>query len=83
MPNIAEKAEKTRVQFDFSPEAYEELNDLQDQVDANTKAETVRYALRTLQWLISEINLGHRILVDDDGAMQEVVFPFLRRYKAK
>jgi hypothetical protein len=72
-------AQKVRVQFDFSPEAYEELNDLQTEVRASTKAEAVRYALRTLQWLMSEIKSGRRILVEDDRSTQEVVFPFLTR----
>jgi hypothetical protein len=71
--------QKVRVQFDFSPEAYEELNELQSEVHASTKAEVVRYALRTLQWLMSEIKLGRRILVEDAGSTQEVVFSFLTR----
>lgn len=72
-------AEKTRVQFDFTPEAYQELNDLQGEVFAATKAETIRYALRSLQWLLSELKSGKRILVEQDGKMQEVIFPFLNR----
>ncbi|PYP86159.1 MAG: hypothetical protein DMG65_19230 [Candidatus Angelobacter sp. Gp1-AA117] len=71
--------DKIRVQFDFSPEAYQELNDIQSDADASTKAEAVRYGLRTLQWLLSEIKAGRKILVEDDGAVQEVVFPFLAR----
>lgn len=71
--------DKVRVQFDFSPEAYQELNDIQSEADANTKAEAVRYGLRTLQWLLSEIKAGRKILVEDNGAIQEVIFPFLTR----
>src|SRR5437016_5943668 len=72
-------SDKIRVQFDFSQEAYQELNDIQNAADASTKAEAVRYGLRTLQWLLSQIKAGRRILVDDNGAVQEVVFPFLTR----
>jgi hypothetical protein len=72
-------AEKVRVQFDFSPESYEELNELQGEVNASTKAETVRYALRLLQWVVSETNAGRKILVEDDSNTQEVIFPFLTR----
>ena len=68
-----------RVQFDFTPEAYQELVELQQETDATTKAEVVRYALRTLQWLINEINNGNRVLVDEDGNIQEAIFPFLKR----
>ncbi len=71
--------DKIRVQFDFSQEAYQELSDIQNAADASTKAEAVRYGLRTLQWLLSQIKAGRRILVDDNGAVQEVVFPFLTR----
>lgn len=72
-------AEKIRVQFDFSPESYEELNELQSEVNASTKAEAVRYALRTLQWLVAETKAGRKILVEDDRNTQEVIFPFLTR----
>jgi hypothetical protein len=70
-------AEKIRVQFDFSPEAYDELNEIQKEADASTKTETVRYGLRTLQWLLSEIKAGRRILVEDDKDIRQVIFPFL------
>ena len=83
---MASPNEKIRVQFDFTPEAYEELENLQSEVNASTKAEAVRYALRTLQWLTSEIKSGKRVMVENDGASQEVVFPFLvlnRRERAK
>jgi len=48
-------AERKRVQFDFAPEAYEELSELERQLKVPTKAEVVRYGLRTLQWLVENI----------------------------
>lgn len=72
-------AEKIRVQFDFSPEAYEELNELQNEVNASTKAEAVRYAMRVLQWLVEETKAGRKIIVEDNRNFQEVIFPFITR----
>lgn len=79
--NLEKKAETRenrmrRVQFDFAQEAYEELTQLQSQLDANTKAETVRTALRTLKWLLEVLGKDQRILVDDGQKVQQVIFPF-------
>jgi hypothetical protein len=71
------KEEKVRVQFDFTRDAYNELISLQKTVEATTRAETIRYALRTLQWLLDEISSGRKILVEQRGQLQEIVFPFL------
>jgi hypothetical protein len=43
---------RTRVQFDFSPEAFARLEALQVQTKAVTKAETVRNALKFYEWLV-------------------------------
>ena len=66
-----------RVQFDFSSEALRELDNLKTKIGAATRAEVVRYALRTLQWVIQQIQSDTTILVETNGRTREVVFPFL------
>jgi hypothetical protein len=69
-------ADKIRLQFDFTQEAYDELNELQKATSAPTKAETVRFALRALQWIVEELDRGARIIVKRNEHTQEAVFPF-------
>lgn len=72
-------AEKTRVQFDFTPAALQELDRLQAALGVNTRAEVIRNSLRVLQWLTEQLRDEGRILVQDkNGNVQNVVFPFLR-----
>jgi hypothetical protein len=75
-------SDKVRVQFDFTQEAYDALSVLQQKVGTPTKAETIRYALRALQWITDETNCGARILVEKGGETQVAVFPFLRKTHA-
>ena len=70
-------SEKYRVQFDFTPDAFEELERLKTSVGASSRAEVVRYALRILQWSIDEVQAGAEILVRKHGQTERVVFPFL------
>ena len=70
-------SEKYRVQFDFTSEAFEELERLKASVGASSRAEVVRYALRILQWAIDEVDAEGEILVRRGGQTEKVVFPFL------
>jgi len=74
---MTESKQKIRVQFDFAQDAYDELTELQDAVRASSKAETIRYALRTLQWVVAAAEENKRILTDDGESLREVVFPFI------
>lgn len=56
---------KTRVQFDFSPDAYERLTSLMEASGAKTKAETVRNALSLYEWFINEVHPEDTIQVKD------------------
>jgi hypothetical protein len=76
-------SEKYRVQFDFTSEAFEELERLKAAVGASSRAEAVRYALRILQWSIDEVNSGAEILVRKGGETERVVFPFLTPAKTE
>jgi len=71
-------ADKIRVQFDFTPAAFEQLDSLQSRLKARSKAEVIRYALRVLQWLLDQLEGGGQILVKDQGGeVQTVQFTFL------
>lgn len=69
--------EKYRVQFDFTGEALSQLDELKLNLRATNRAEVIRQALRIMQWLIETLRGGGRILVERNGQVQSVVFPFL------
>ena len=69
--------EKRRLQFDFAPEALEELDELQRQTGFSSRADLIRHALRLFQWAVSEIrNNDATLLIEKNGQVREVVFPF-------
>jgi hypothetical protein len=70
-------AEQNRVQFDFTDAALEELDGLKEAVGVRTRAEVIRYSLRLMQWVIQQMAQGGRILVERNGQVESVVFPFL------
>jgi hypothetical protein len=72
-----EEVNRIRVQVEFLPDGYAELTQLQDMTGLSSRADTVRYALRTLQWITNELNDGAEIIVDKDGKQQRVIFPFI------
>ena len=59
---------KQRVQFDFSPEALQRLEALKEHVDASTKAEVIRNALKMYEWLDMHADSNYVIeRQDQDG----------------
>jgi hypothetical protein len=64
--------------MDFSSDALHELDQLKNRIGAASRAEVVRYSLRTLQWLLEQLESNTRIVVEANGQAREVVFPFLR-----
>ena len=63
--NITKVTNKQRVQFDFSPEALQRLEDLKEKVDATTKAEVIRNALKIYEWFATQIDPTSIIEVKD------------------
>ena len=63
--NITRTSTKQRVQFDFSSEALQRLEDLKELTDAYTKAEVVRNALKIYEWLVTQIDSESTIEVQD------------------
>lgn len=47
---------KERVQFDFTPEALQRIDEMKKKTGASTRAETVRNALRVYEWLVEELD---------------------------
>jgi metal-responsive CopG/Arc/MetJ family transcriptional regulator len=69
--------EKIRVQFDFNKKALQELDQLKNQLGVTSRADVVRFSLRIMQWMVQEYGRGSRVMVERDGTLHEVVFPFL------
>jgi len=72
------KSEKARrIQFEFSPEAYERLDEVKQATDAQSYAEVVRNALRVYDWMIKQQNKGYTIALSKEGEpLREVEFVF-------
>lgn len=67
MSNTQEKS-KQRIQFDFTPDAFRRLEELQAKMDAPTKAEVIRNALKICELFVTDFGLGHTVEVkDSDG----------------
>jgi hypothetical protein len=69
--------ETHKVQFSFSKQALNDLDELKENIDAPTRAETIRYALRLLQWTIDEMKQGHKLCLETDEGISQVMIPFL------
>ena len=66
-----------KVQFNCTKQALEDLDDLKSKVEAPSRAETIRYAIRWLQWTAGEMRAGHKICLETDEGVREVIIPFL------
>lgn len=68
--------EKQRLQFDFTHEAVSELDRLVSEGQFSSRAELIRHSLRFLQWTLEATSEGATLLLERDGKLREVVFPF-------
>ncbi len=70
--------EKKRLQFDFTEDALEELDQLQKATGLPSRAELIRHALRLLQWTVDQTqNKKATLLIEKDGKLRELLlFPF-------
>ncbi len=66
--NIPKANTKQRVQFDFSPDALQRLEDLKEKTDASTKAEVIRNALKLYEWFASQVDPNYVIEVKDQDS---------------
>ncbi len=60
---------KTRLQFDFTSEAVDRLDELKNRINAPTKAEVVRRSLRLFDWITREMEQGAIIGIEKDGKL--------------
>ncbi|MEK7516046.1 MAG: hypothetical protein AAB562_00445 [Patescibacteria group bacterium] len=69
----AETARITRLQFDFSGEAYRRLMEILDASGLKTRAELVRDALRLYEWCLKEKRDGWKLRSVNGDIVMEVV----------
>ncbi|MEK9195578.1 MAG: ribbon-helix-helix protein, CopG family [Patescibacteria group bacterium] len=67
---------KHRLQFDFDDVAIKEIEELRKATALPTRAELVRQALRFFQWTFNETKEDGKLLIEKEGSIREVIFPF-------
>lgn len=77
--NTTNKRDKWRVQLDFSEKALAELDQLKEILSASARAEVVRDAIRWFSWCTQEVSQGGTILLEREGKLREIVFPFFTK----
>jgi hypothetical protein len=66
-----------RIQFEFSPDAYERLKKLKRETDAQSYAELVRNALRVYEFVVKQEKAGRHLGIVEDGKLtREIEFLF-------
>jgi hypothetical protein len=63
--DITKTNTKQRVQFDFSPEALQRLEDLKTKMDAPTKAEIIRNALKIYEWFATQVDPNYIVEIQN------------------
>ena len=67
--------DRFRLTVDLKPGFYERLTELEERVEANSKADLIRDALRIYELLARELEAGRKICsVDDEGRSKELLF---------
>lgn len=66
---------KKKLQFDFTEEAVDELDELQELTRLPTRVEVIRHALRFLRWAVDETANGGILCIERNGKIREVI-PF-------
>ena len=72
-----------RINLDLGPNSYEALKNLQNSLETASQAETIRFALQTLEKLVEEIQQGARVTIERArGEKVEVLLPGVKRKAA-
>ncbi len=75
MRRTKSKEKKVRVTLDLSPPFYERLEQLEQLVDAGTKANVIRQALQVYEYLAQKTLDGYSFrAVDQDGQEEKIIF---------
>jgi metal-responsive CopG/Arc/MetJ family transcriptional regulator len=65
---------KQRLQFDLSPEALKDLDELREMADVSTRAELIRKALRLYNWFLAQKRDGGEFLVKKGEEVKKIEF---------
>ena len=60
---------KQRLQFDFSKDAVEKLDEIKKRTNSATRAEVVRRSLRLYDWITYELNQGAVFGIEKEGKL--------------
>ena len=69
---MPEEAKRTRVQLDFSPEAFERLEEIKRLAHAKTNSEVFRNAIRLYEWFLRQKQENFRFQLVKDDRVKEV-----------
>lgn len=64
--------DRVRVQFDFSQEAYDRLQELKDTTEARSNAEVIRKALQVYEWVLTKQQEGYDFQLVKGDRVREV-----------
>jgi len=65
------------VQFTFTKQALKDLDEIKETIEAPSRAETIRYALRWLQWTVEQMREGNKICLETKEGIRDVMVPFV------
>lgn len=63
-------SEKARVQFDFSKESLDKLDEIKDTVNATTRAEVIRHALKLFTEVLEAEKRGAQVVFRESDGTQ-------------
>ena len=63
-----------KVQLEMDKRSVEKLDEIRDRISAPSRADVVRHALGLYQWVLSRVNDGARVIVEQDGERYVVTF---------
>ncbi len=75
--DMKSNTDKARVQFDFSKESLDKLDEIKDAVNASTRAEVIRRALTLFTEVLEAESRGARVMFQEkDGTQARLMLLF-------
>lgn len=75
MASARRAAESKRIQFEFSPDAVERLDNMKKLTEKSSYADVVRDALRVYEWIVQQEKAGYDFgLVKGDTLVKTIKF---------
>jgi hypothetical protein len=70
LPNKEKKEKRAKVQFDLSPDAERELDELQEVSGSTTRVDVIRRAILFYSWFIHDVDASSTLqIVDKNGTI--------------